>query len=105
VQAPTVATRSAQATIRVADGQTVILGGIISDTTNRSIKKVPLLGDLPLLGNLFRRSTVTTKKSELLVFLTPKVVRTPEEASALTRSEQEKSVVPLPKSPEQAAPK
>lgn len=105
VQAPTVATRSAQATIRVADGQTVILGGIISDTTNRSIKKVPFLGDLPLLGNLFRRSTVTTKKSELLVFLTPKVVRTPEEASALTRSEQEKSVVPLPKSAEQVTPK
>ena len=97
VQAPTVARRSAQATIRVADGQTVILGGIISDNTNRSVKKVPFLGDLPLLGSLFRRSTVTTKKSELLVFLTPKVVRTPEEASALTRSQQEKSVVPLPK--------
>jgi len=99
VKAPTVARRSAQATIRVADGQTVILGGIISDNTSRSIKKVPVLGDLPLLGNLFRRSTVTSKKSELLVFLTPKVVRTPEEASALTRAEQERSIVPLPKTP------
>jgi len=99
VKAPTVARRSAQATIRVADGQTVILGGIISDNTSRSMKKVPFLGDLPLLGNLFRRSTVTSKKSELLVFLTPKVVRTPEEASALTRSEQAKSIVPLPTTP------
>ena len=96
VKAPTVARRSAQATIRVADGQTVILGGIISENTSRSVRKVPLLGDLPLLGNLFRRSTVTTKKSELLVFLTPRVVRTPEEASALTRSEQERSIAPMP---------
>jgi general secretion pathway protein D len=102
VQAPTVARRSAQATIRVADGQTVILGGIISDSTTRSVKKVPVLGDLPLLGNLFRRSTVTSKKSELLVFLTPKVVRTPEEATALTRGEQAKSLAPIPKAAEPA---
>lgn len=96
VKAPTVARRSAQATIRVADGQTVILGGIISENNSRSVRKVPLLGDLPLLGNLFKRSTVTTKRSELLVFLTPRVVRTPEEASALTRSEQERSIAPIP---------
>jgi len=104
VQAPTVAQRYAQATIRVADGQTVILGGIISDSTSRSVSKVPVLGDLPLIGNLFRHTTVSKKKSELLVFLTPKVVRTPEEASALTRSEQEKSAVPLPKTPGPAVP-
>jgi general secretion pathway protein D len=96
VQAPTVARRSAQATIRVADGQTAILGGIISNNSRRSVSKVPVLGDLPLLGNLFRHSTVTNKRSELLVFLTPKVVRTAEEAAALTRGEQERSIVPLP---------
>ncbi|HUT73245.1 MAG TPA: type II secretion system secretin GspD [Armatimonadota bacterium] len=96
VQAPTVARRSAQATIRVADGQTAILGGIISNNSRRLVSKVPVLGDLPLLGNLFRHSTVTNKRSELLVFLTPKVVRTAEETTALTRGEQERSIVPLP---------
>ena len=99
VQAPTVATRSAQATIRVMDGQTIILGGIISDNATRSVDKVPVLGDLPLIGSLFRHSTVSKKKSELLVFLTPRVVRTPEEASALTRSEQAKSIAPMPPAP------
>jgi len=99
VQAPTVATRSAQATIRVMDGQTIILGGIISDNATRSVDKVPVLGDLPLIGSLFRHTTVSKKKSELLVFLTPKVVRTPEEASALTRSEQAKSIAPMPAAP------
>ena len=99
VQAPTVATRSAQATIRVMDGQTIILGGIISDNATRSVDKVPVLGDLPLIGSLFRHTTVSKKKSELLVFLTPRVVRTPEEASALTRSEQAKSIAPMPPAP------
>jgi general secretion pathway protein D len=103
VQAPTVARRSAQATIRVADGQTVILGGIISDSSSRSVSKVPVLGDLPLVGNLFRHSAVTKKKSELLVFLTPRVVRTPQEASALTRSEQAKSIAPMPATPDPGA--
>ena len=99
ITAPTVATRSAQATIRVTDGQTVILGGIISDNVTRNVEKVPLLGDIPLLGNLFRHSTVSKKKTELLVFLTPRVVRTPEEAAALTRSEQAKSIAPMPAIP------
>jgi general secretion pathway protein D len=94
--APMVATRSAQATIRVSDGQTVILGGIISNNVTRNEDKVPLLGDLPLVGGLFRHSTVSKTRSELLVFLTPKVVRTPEEAAALTASEQAKSIAPIP---------
>jgi general secretion pathway protein D len=104
VSAPTVATRSAQATIRVMDGQTIILGGIISDNATRNVDKVPVLGDLPLIGSLFRHTTVSKTKSELLVFLTPKVVRTPEEATALTRSEQAKSLAPMPAAPAKAAP-
>jgi len=96
LRAPTVAGRSAQATVRVADGQTVILGGIMSDNVTRSVDKVPILGDLPLVGALFRHTTVSKKKSELLVFLTPKVVRTPEEAAALTQAQQAKSLAPMP---------
>jgi general secretion pathway protein D len=96
LRAPTVAGRSASATVRVADGQTVILGGIMSDNVIRSVDKVPLLGDLPVVGGLFRHTTTSKKKSELLVFLTPKVVRTPEEAAALTQAEKAKSLAPVP---------
>jgi general secretion pathway protein D len=99
VKAPTIARRSAEATIQVADGQTVILGGIIRDNSTRSVSKVPLLGDLPLLGGLFRRSTITKEKTELIVLLTPRVVRTKEEAAALTQSEKEKASVRLPAAP------
>jgi general secretion pathway protein D len=104
VKAPTVARRSAQATIRVADGQTIMLGGIIRDNASRSVSKVPVLGDLPLLGNLFRRSTVTKEKTELIVFLTPKVVRTSAEATALTESQKKDTAVRLPALPVEKSP-
>jgi type II secretory pathway component GspD/PulD (secretin) len=65
---------------------------------------VPLLGDLPLLGGLFRRSTVTREKTELLVFLTPRVVRNKEEARALTEAQKSSTSVPLPEPPRQAVP-
>ena len=96
VKAPRIARRTAEATILVADGQTVILGGIIRDTVTRSVSKVPVLGDLPLLGNLFRHSTVSKEKNELIVFLTPRIVRNQEEAAALSASERERSEAPLP---------
>jgi general secretion pathway protein D len=102
VKAPTIAHRSAQATIMVPDGQTIILGGIIRDNTRRSVSKTPFLGDLPLLGNLFRRSTVSKEKSELLVFLTPRVVRTKEEAKALTESQRKNSAAPVPEPPRES---
>jgi general secretion pathway protein D len=98
-RAPTVANRSAQATVRVMDGQTVILGGIISSNHTRTVNKVPLLGDLPLVGSLFRHSDVSNTKSELLVFLTPRVVRTPEEATALAAEQRDESIAPVPPLP------
>ena len=104
VRAPRIARRSAEATILVADGQTVVLGGIIRDNSTRTVSKVPLLGDLPLLGGLFRRSTVTREKTELLVFLTPRVVRNKEEARALTEAQKSSTSVPLPEPPRQAVP-
>lgn len=104
VSAPIVAQRTAQATIMAADGQTIILGGIIRDNKTRVIKKVPLLGDLPLIGNLFRSTDVTKEKSELIVFLTPKVVRTKEEAAALTESQKQQTAVRLPAPPVEKSP-
>ena len=58
----------------VNNGETVVLGGIFQHSVSNTIDKVPLLGDLPLLGALFRRTYEDVGKSELLIFVTPKVV-------------------------------
>ena len=81
--APIVNQREAQTTVSVKDGETVVLGGIINNSVNRTVNKIPLLGDLPLLGNLFRSTSSTKAKTELLVFMTPHVVRTPQDAERL----------------------
>ncbi|MGF1752632.1 type IV pilus secretin PilQ family protein [Vibrio makurazakiensis] len=60
--------------VLVNNGETVVLGGIFQHSVTNSVEKVPLLGDLPLLGALFRRSYENVGKSELLIFVTPKVV-------------------------------
>ena len=71
---PTIDTRDVKTTVLVNDGDTVVLGGIYETTENTSVSKVPLLGDLPLLGWLFRNTQTTNNKNELLIFVTPKIV-------------------------------
>ena len=78
--APIVNQREAQTTVSVKDGETVVLGGIINNSVSRTVSKIPFLGDLPIVGNLFRSTSKTDNKTELLVFLTPHVVRDPTEA-------------------------
>ena len=88
--APIVNQREAQTTVSVKDGETVVLGGIINNSVSRTVNKIPFLGDLPIVGNLFRSTNKTDNKTELLVFLTPHVVRDPTEARRLrTQTEQE----------------
>lgn len=58
----------------VDDGQTVVLGGIFKNTLNNQVTKVPFLGDLPYVGNLFKKTDKTNQKNELLIFITPKLV-------------------------------
>jgi len=82
--------RVADATLNIRDGYTIVLGGLMRDTILRSSNKVPILGDLPILGSLFRTSNSKREKSELLVFLTPHVVRTPAEAAQVTEAEKSK---------------
>jgi len=89
---PTTNQRAANATLNVQSGYTVVLGGLMRDTVRRSAYKVPLLGDIPLVGALFRSSNTKREKSELLVFLTPDVVRTPTDAAQL--SDREKARLP-----------
>lgn len=76
--------REIETTILANDGQTVVLGGLIKDNVTDSTRKVPLLGDVPLLGRLFRRDSQTIEKQNLLVFLRPTVIRSAEDADRVT---------------------
>jgi len=69
--------RRVENTVVVRDGETVVIGGLLSDKLSESITKVPWLGDIPILGWLFKSTEETVRKTNLLVFLTPRIVRTP----------------------------
>jgi type IV pilus assembly protein PilQ len=71
---PTIDKNEVNAKVLVADGETIVIGGVFSNTQTKSTEKVPFLGDLPYLGRVFRRDTVQDNKSELLIFLTPRIV-------------------------------
>jgi general secretion pathway protein D len=91
VNAPVIDIRSADTVAVTADGQTVVIGGLLQDSKSQTDTKIPLLGDIPLLGNLFKRSQKSTAKTELLIFLTPHIVQTPSELAALSSRERAKS--------------
>lgn len=87
--APLITQRATTTTVTVKDGQTVILGGLIRNSDVKSHNKVPILGDLPLIGNLFRSVDRSTTSTELMIFLTPRVVRTTEEVTKLTQEQRD----------------
>ena len=72
---PSIDTRNIQTQVLVKDGQTVVLGGIMETERRDTVKKVPLLGDVPFLGNLFKSKSKTNNRDELLIFITPKILR------------------------------
>ncbi len=84
IDAPTIQKRVIESTVAVQTGETIALGGLIKDSRKRGRTGIPVLMSLPLVGNLFRTNTTTTDRTELLVLLTPKVVRDPAEARAVT---------------------
>lgn len=71
---PVLSTRRADTTVRVNDGETVVIGGLTLDQDQRHNSKVPILGDLPLIGNLFRSTTRSTVHTELVIFVTPHIM-------------------------------
>jgi general secretion pathway protein D len=87
VNAAVFAKRSAASRVAVRDGQTIVIGGLIEDQKTENIKKVPLLGDIPLVGRLFQRSVKEKTKTELLIFLTPYVATKDEELLAISEKE------------------
>lgn len=66
--------RQASSLVRVMSGDTIIIGGLVQESTNNTTRKVPLLGDIPALGRLFRGTYESVEKTELVIFLTPRVV-------------------------------
>jgi general secretion pathway protein D len=112
--------RSIESTVLVDDGHIVVLGGLIQDTVNRNKDQVPILGDIPLLGYLFKYDTRNRTKTNLMVFMRPYVLRDIDSPNALTnerydyiRGEQSQAHVPphlilpdmpSPLLPERAAP-
>ena len=67
--------REIKTTVIVDDGGTIVLGGLIDEDVQESISKVPLLGDIPILGHLFKTTSTSKRKRNLMVFLRPKIVR------------------------------
>jgi type IV pilus assembly protein PilQ len=74
-QRPITSKRSVETQVRVKDGETLVLGGLIKDNEVKTVRKVWLLGDIPLLGNLFRNTSKTKTKTDLLILITPRIVR------------------------------
>ena len=74
-----------QTNVMIQDGELLVLGGLIEDQTTDSVSKVPLLGDIPLLGRLFRSSVKTGEKKVLMMFIRPIIIRTAEDARELSK--------------------
>lgn len=71
---PQISTREAHTTVMVKDGETLSIGGLLRDDDIRSVTKVPLLGDLPIIGGFFRRNKTTRDRSEIVILLTPTII-------------------------------
>ncbi|EKM96136.1 type 4 fimbrial biogenesis protein PilQ [Stutzerimonas degradans] len=71
---PAIRKNEVNAKVLVSDGETIVIGGVFSNTQSKSVDKVPFLGDLPFIGRVFRRDLVQDRKSELLVFITPRIM-------------------------------
>ncbi|MEO5703003.1 MAG: type II secretion system secretin GspD [Gammaproteobacteria bacterium] len=78
--------RAIKTTVTVDDGRIVVLGGLIDNNVTESVRKVPLLGDIPLLGALFRSKSSTVRKTNLMVFLHPMIVRDPATGARIANS-------------------
>ena len=75
-----------QTNVMIQDGELLVLGGLIEGTTGESESKVPFLGDIPIIGNLFKSSNNSDREKVLMMFIRPTIIRTPEDANKLSQS-------------------
>jgi type II secretory pathway component GspD/PulD (secretin) len=93
VSANAITIRSADTVVVTPDGQTVVIGGLIQDSKTRTDTKIPILGDIPWLGVLFKHQQTSDAKTELIIFLTPHVVAAPSLLAARSDEEQRRSEI------------
>jgi general secretion pathway protein D len=86
---PTTLKRTAKTTVVVKDNDTIVIGGLVGDSTESDTYKVPLLGDIPILGWLFKTHSTSREKTNLYVFLTPHIVRTQQDAASIYQEKRE----------------
>jgi general secretion pathway protein D len=96
VSAPVINSRSADTVVVVPDAQTVIIGGLMENDKITTDSKIPILGDIPFIGNAFKRQTKSYTKTELIIFLTPHIVTQPSQLAVLSANEKANSQL-LPK--------
>lgn len=85
---PTLTKRLLKNTVMAEDGKTIVLGGLISNNVQHTVNKVPLLGDIPLLGWLFKSKSDIKRKTNLLIFITPRIIKDPTDIAAVTSKAQ-----------------
>ncbi len=86
-------TRTADSSIIVKDGQTIVIGGLVSDRESILENKTPLFGDIPLLGNLFKQKRKQNQKLNLIILLTPRIVETEDDIQQILEEEQKRRVM------------
>ncbi len=90
-QIPNISTKLLKTTVSVQSGSAVVLGGLISDRTNKDVIGIPILSDIPLIGNLFKDTKLRKDRSELIIMIQPVVVSTPDETLVESNNELDRS--------------
>jgi general secretion pathway protein D len=85
---PTTLKRSAKTSVLVRSGDTVVLGGMMQETISTTRKQVPLLGDIPLIGYLFKYNAASRQKTNMVIFLTPKIIKNPQDMVTFAEEKQ-----------------
>jgi type II secretion system protein D len=94
---PIITKRTATTTVTVKSGETIVIGGLIQEILERTDKKIPFLGDIPWLGELFKSHIESTERREVLIVLTPHVITTPGNGMLTERTRKAIDALPLPK--------
>jgi general secretion pathway protein D len=94
VNAPVIDTVAASTVAITPNGQTVVIGGLMQRDKSSAEQKIPILGDIPFLGNVFKRRVASNSREELLIFLTPYVIQAPTQLAALSNAEKARTLIP-----------
>jgi type II secretion system protein D len=94
VASPIFSTREVETNVTIRDGETVVIGGLIQSSDGQTENKVPILGDIPWLGVLFRTTSATTRRTELMVVLTVDILRTDEDVKQMSVEQRDKFLLP-----------